>query len=129
MYKSRYHHRDAYLRDDDIRAPIRKPEVAPVAEAAEVVNKRRLEPLEARALALLKNLPAPADLSYCVQHFPHLVNRIAMLWLDTNALIVYIDSLMINDRADRVGFPFEALSELTELREARLRQITAKRSL
>jgi hypothetical protein len=125
MYKSRYDHKDAYLRDDDIRAPLRQPAVASLAVAD---KKRRLEPLEARALALLKNLPAPAKLSYCVENFPHLVNRIAMLWLDTNALIIYIDSLMLNDRADRVGFPFEALSELTELREARLRQLTAKRS-
>ena len=124
MYKSRYDFRDELIRDDDIRAPLRKTDATTVNAPA--VEGRR-EPLEARAQTLLKSLPKMLSLAFCAQHYPHLVNRLAAVWHDSPALVRYIDSLLLNDRGGRTGFAFEALAELTELRDARNSQLGSNR--
>lgn len=125
MSKPNYDHKNEYLRDDDIRAPLRS---SAIATAEPISEPRRLEPLEARAQVLLSRLPEGASLEHCARDYPHLVNRIAAAWHDEQLLSRYLDGLLVNDRGGRAGFSFEVLVELTDLREARKRQLTGRRS-
>ena len=122
MYKSRYDFRDELIRDDDIRAPLRKKNESAVED--NVVQGRR-EPLETRSQNLLKSLPSTLSLTFCAEHYPHVVNRLAAVWHDSPALVRYIDGLLLNDRGGRTGFAFDALAELTELRTARMTQLNS----
>lgn len=58
----------------------------------------------------------PADLRpTALRAFPHVLNKLATLWSDDEACGAYLESLMLDDRGDRQGFPPEALSELIAL--------------
>ena len=122
MYKSRYDYRDELIRDDDIRAPLRKKNET---SAGDALGQGRREPLETRAQNLLKTLPGTLSLRFCAEHYPHVVNRLAAVWHDSPALVRYIDGLLLNERGGRTGFAFDALAEMTELRTARMMQLSS----
>lgn len=58
----------------------------------------------------------PADLRpTALREFPHVLNKLATLWADDEACGTYLESLMLDDRGGRQGFPPAALSELIAL--------------
>ena len=55
-------------------------------------------------------------LSELEQGFPHIVRHVVDAW-GKPACLTYIDSLMVDSRGGRKGFPFGALTEIMLLRE------------
>lgn len=73
--------------------------------------------LDATAVRLLEALPPQLRLVTLRGQYPRLLNRIAAAWHDPQAFEATIDSLVIDQRGGRQGFPFAVLRELAELRE------------
>lgn len=73
--------------------------------------------LDAPAIRLLESLPPTLRLVALRGLYPRILNRIADAWNTPAAFGALVDSLLIDDRGQRQGFPFEVISELTELRE------------
>lgn len=73
--------------------------------------------LDEAAIRLLEHLPAHLRLVALRGLYPRLLNRLAAAWGDAAAFDAEVDSLVIDRRGGRQGFPFEVLAELTELRE------------
>lgn len=73
--------------------------------------------LDDAAVRLLERLPAQLRLVALRGLYPRLLNRLAAAWGDPAAFEAAVDSLLIDQRGGRQGFPFEVLAELTELRE------------
>ena len=48
------------------------------------------------------------------ERFPHVFNKLIELW-GTSQMIPYIDSLVMSDRPNRAGFPFEVTAEIWDL--------------
>lgn len=71
------------------------------------------------AIALLESLPPHLRLVTLRGQYPRLLNRVAGAWQDSASFEETIDSLIIDRRGGRQGFPFDVLLELTELREYR----------
>ncbi len=120
--------------------PERQPSVASSAGAAEAATPHAArapgastvapaapprEPLSPWGEELVRS--AGVRLGYTAQRYPHIVNRLAVLWHDTPALVRYIDGLIMDDRPQRQGFEFQALDELTGLKNIRLAQRHAVR--
>ena len=72
-------------------------------------------------MELLARLPPEVPLAQTAAEFPHVVNRLSVLWDDPGAFRKAIDDLLLDDRRQRQGFPFKVLLELTELRDFRAR--------
>lgn len=89
-------------------------------EAPESVPSRmrtsRLPTIDAAAIELLEGLPPALRLVGLRGQFPRVLNRIARAWPDPLAFAALMDSLMIDERGNREGFPFEVVKEVTELR-------------
>lgn len=83
------------------------------------------EPLNAWGAELARNPPNGVKLSFTAAHYPHVVNQLAVFWNDWRALLRYVDSLLMDDRVQRKGFDFEALDELTGIKNVRVRQLRA----
>ena len=77
----------------------------------------RARPISDGSIRLLESLPPTLRLVALRGQFPRVLNRIADAWHTPPAFAALIDSLMIDDRGQRQGFPFEVLNELTDLRE------------
>lgn len=77
-------------------------------------QEQRLGPA---AIALLESLPPHLRLVTLRGQYPRLLNRLAAAWHEPSALDEAVDSLIIDTRGGRQGFPFEVLVELTALRE------------
>lgn len=64
---------------------------------------------------LLKLMPAPVPggkaVSAIESRFPHIARELCALW-KTDRIEIYLDSLLIDDRGDRIGFPEDVLDEL-----------------
>jgi hypothetical protein len=73
--------------------------------------------IEVCAVRLLESLPATLRLVALRGLYPRVLNRIADAWPSPAAFAALVDSLLIDDRGSRQGFPFEVITELTELRE------------
>jgi hypothetical protein len=56
------------------------------------------------------------DLSYIENHFPRIGEKITLMW-GAKEFPEYLNSLMIDDRGDREGFPFEVIEEMMFLLE------------
>jgi hypothetical protein len=80
---------------------------------------RRRERLSDGAKALMNALPAGVPVTALALDFPHVLNRIATLWSDADALEAYMWELLLDDRADREGFPFAVEDELNALQAHR----------
>jgi hypothetical protein len=75
--------------------------------------------LNSVAWAWLEGLPSEVRPRELAVQFPHVVNRIALLWPDDRAALEHLNSLMVDDRGDRRGFPMDVVGELATLREWR----------
>jgi hypothetical protein len=69
------------------------------------------------ALVWVENLPPQAIPFYLCEHFPRIVNRLALCWADRELAIRRLDDLLKDKRGSRQGFPPEALREIETLRE------------
>ena len=67
------------------------------------------------SIRLLERCPRRCAWSALRQRFPHVLNRIAADWdVARSRFAALIDSLLIDQRGQRQGFPFESVLELTE---------------
>lgn len=71
--------------------------------------------LTLEANAIIERIPSTARPTELVRGFPRIVNRIASLWLQPQAMARYLDSLLLDTRGDRSGFPPAVLSEILRL--------------
>lgn len=78
---------------------------------------RRPEPLDVRAQRLYASLPPTLQPALTRERFPHVVNRIAAEWEIPTRFAKLMDELLLDARGHRTGFPYEAVRELTALRE------------
>lgn len=78
---------------------------------------RRPEPLDARAQRLYASLPPALQPALTRERFPHVINRIAAEWEMPARFARLMDELLLDARGHRAGFPYEAVRELTALRE------------
>jgi hypothetical protein len=88
-------------------------------EAAKAKAKRgapRAE-LDQRSKLILATIPADIRPSNIVSTFPHIMNLISKSWHEPKEFVKTLDELLIDDRGNRVGFPFAIIVELTDLRE------------
>ncbi|HVL59180.1 MAG TPA: hypothetical protein VM491_22015 [Burkholderiaceae bacterium] len=74
------------------------------------------EPVNELGRALLRRLPASVSLRYTASDFGHIVNRLAAVWHDRGGFERAIESLLVDERAGREGFPYPVLQELWALR-------------
>jgi hypothetical protein len=72
--------------------------------------------LNEEAIALLQVLPPPMRLVALRNGFARIVNHIAAIWDDAQAFDRYVDSLLVDTRGKRQGFPLPVVAELAELR-------------
>lgn len=65
--------------------------------------------------SLLKPIPilesAEKTVSAIESRFPHIARELCTLW-KTDQIEIYLDSLLIDDRGGRIGFPEDVLDEL-----------------
>jgi hypothetical protein len=73
--------------------------------------------LDQRSKQILAALPTEMRPSNIVSMFPHIMNLISKSWHDPKEFVKTLDELLIDDRGNRVGFPFAVIVELTDLRE------------
>ena len=71
--------------------------------------------LQVEAMRWLLDLPAPVRPLKLSRLYPRIVNRLAQLWSSENPCRCYLDSLMLDGRGGRQGFPLEAVIELGNL--------------
>jgi hypothetical protein len=64
----------------------------------------------------LATLPAHVRPLACARSFPRIVNSIADVWRRVRQCEEYLDSLMIDERGNRAGFPLDVATELLTLR-------------
>jgi hypothetical protein len=64
----------------------------------------------------LAELPADVRPMECARRFPRIVNGIADLWRRVAQCEEYLDSLVVDLRGDRTGFPQAVAKELQTLR-------------
>jgi hypothetical protein len=79
------------------------------------------ELLGLHATRLLGRLPAEMRLVALRGEYPRILNHIAALWDEPRELERYFDSLMMDSRGGRRGFPFRVIAEIAELRSYRAR--------
>ena len=64
----------------------------------------------------MSTLPANVRPFACAHRFPRITNSIADLWRRTRECEEYLDSLIIDQRGTRTGFPPDVAKELRALR-------------
>jgi len=69
------------------------------------------------AQRVLAQLPAALSLDLTCAGFPHVVEKLLNHWHDPPEFRRVMDSMLIDSRGGRIGFPFEVLLELSALRE------------
>lgn len=74
------------------------------------------ESLSADAQALLRRLSPELAMTATARDFPHVMNRIAIVFGDATAFEQVMWGLLIDDRPNREGFPFQVANELASLR-------------
>lgn len=72
--------------------------------------------LTMEAIRLIARLPAEKRPKALGTQFPHILNRLSLIWGST-AAETYFESLLIDERGGRQGFPFEVLMEIDALAE------------
>lgn len=81
-------------------------------------ERRRHQPtwvLEPRSIRLLDRLPAELRLLGLRRAFPHVINEIALHWCSPDDMQRTMQSLLIDERGKREGFPEEVRQELSDL--------------
>lgn len=72
--------------------------------------------LTERAWQWLDQLPAPVQPGALVQQFPRITNKLAELWSTPHDCEKYLDTLMLDHRDGRKGFPPEIAMEIAHLK-------------
>lgn len=78
---------------------------------------------DAATLRMLESLPSNLRMLHTRRDFPHVLTRIAASWIDPRYFHRVMQSLLIDDRGNRQGFPFAVMNELTELRSYYFTQV------
>ena len=81
---------------------------------------RRAQPLNHPLPVTLRwvaDLPVEVQPRALLHQFPRVANSIARAWDDAEALRAYFDSLLVDRRGGRQGFPPDVLSELLTLHD------------
>lgn len=73
--------------------------------------------LDQRSKLILETIPSDIHPSIIVSKFPHIMNLISKSWHEPKEFVKTLDDLLMDDRLNRVGFPFAIIVELTDLRE------------
>ncbi len=89
------------------------PAADPAALARLPAAARELSPQAQRVLA---SLPASVDLARSCAGFPVVVERLLGQWRDPRSFRATLDSMLMDSRGGRQGFPFDVVSELGALR-------------
>jgi hypothetical protein len=89
----------------------------PLESVPSRIRSQRGRQLTGGSIRLLETLPPTLRLVALRGQFPRVLNRIADAWHAPESFAALIDSLLIDQRGQRQGFPFEVMTELTELRE------------
>jgi hypothetical protein len=84
--------------------------------------------LSGGAVRLLALLSPKLRLPRLPVAFPHIVNRLAEIWLRPAEFERYVDDLLLDTRPNRLGFPLEIVAELTALREHYQTKLHPKKS-
>jgi hypothetical protein len=77
--------------------------------------------LDAFGSRLLANLGHGLVLTETARLYPHVVNKLAVVWNDAKSLDDYLDALLYADRNGRAGLDFKAAAELADVRNVRVR--------
>ncbi len=83
--------------------------------AGEPKRGPQLQSLTPKAHAWLAHLPPRYQPLNTARRFPHIVNRLADLWATPANLPAHFDELLLSTRPGRRGFPFDTLTELSDL--------------
>ena len=80
-----------------------------------------LDPKDTRlsksTLLWVEDLPPQAIPFYLCEHFPRIVNRLALCWADKDLAIRHLDDLLKDKRGGRQGFSSDASGEIQTLRD------------
>ncbi len=74
------------------------------------------EPLDPAGAELLSRLP-PELLTQTANRYPHVLNRLGALWWTPEEFDKALESMILDERQTRAGFPLGVIGELTNLRE------------
>jgi hypothetical protein len=89
---------------------------AKVEERSRAVERTSQTALLDETSRWLSSLPANVHPFACARRFPRIVNSIADLWCRVPQCEAYLDSLVIDQRGNRTGFPPDVAKELWALR-------------
>ncbi len=67
-------------------------------------------------LELLRHLPRGVQPRRLARQFPRVANEVRRLWYETDALNAYLDTLLVDSRGTREGFPALVAEEIRALR-------------
>jgi hypothetical protein len=88
------------------------------------------EPLSIPAQRVLTELRAEeAAIGVLADRFPHVMNRLAAVWVTPTEVLAHISELLIDRRGNRRGFPREALDELLMLQRFCVSRMVASSGL
>jgi hypothetical protein len=118
MYTKRHHAQELPSLDFDPSMAVMPPEtdlpMPPVVKRAHPT--RAALTLTTVAHTWLQMMPPRYQPLATAREFPHIVNRLASLWDRQVELPGYFDELLLSSRQARSGFPFDVLTELSDLR-------------
>jgi hypothetical protein len=83
-------------------------------------GERRMQPINQALPATLKwveSLPPEFQPAATLRDYPRIVNALARSWNDREAFSAYLDSLLVDRRGGRRGFPGDVHHELVCLQE------------
>jgi hypothetical protein len=102
---------------DDARKALDGPSKADDKPATSVRRSTDANPVLLDAtVAWMAELPYAVRPSELAQRYPRIANSIAELWRRVARCEEYLDSLLVDQRGDRKGFPPAVAQELTALR-------------
>jgi hypothetical protein len=93
---------------------------SPISDREPPPPWRPRERLSEAAKALMNSLPDSLSVSAIALDYPHVLNRLAVVWPYEKAFEQELWALLFDDRADREGFPFSVEDELLALQAYRL---------
>lgn len=105
------------------RPQVTSADTRPLAAWTMIDRSASAEPLDVRAQRLFASLPYAFRLSATRRDFPHVLNRLAAEWDVPARFLRLMDELLMDQRGDRRGFPFETVLELTNLRDYYLDEV------
>lgn len=74
------------------------------------------------AVAWVRALPRRHQPAQLIRQYPRIVNKFALVWPDPALTEAYFDSLMVDRRGGRRGFPRDVLTDILQLNEYFIQQ-------